>query len=195
MNSRLRRLGDEGAKFAAVNVLATVVALVLFNLMVHGLTGWFDGPLNDRPLTSYFLANTVGMLISFYGSRHYVFRHRRPSGPGGGFVNYAIVNFASFSIPIACLWFSRNVLGLESIYADNLSGNVVGALLGAVARFWAFRTFVFKRPAEFTPQHPRHAAKHEPLPGMHVWMGSVDPDLFSEITGVPGEAAGETDRT
>jgi putative flippase GtrA len=179
MSARLRRLGDEGARFAAVNVAATLVALTLFNLLTHGIHGIFSGPLNDRPLSSYVLSNTIGMLISFYGSRSYVFRHRRPAGPGGGFVNYAIVNLASFSIPVACLWFSRNVLEWESIVADNVAGNVVGALLGTVFRFWAFRRFVFKRPTHLWPGHDetgRHA------PGMHVWMGSVDPELVPGMT-------------
>lgn len=179
MSARLRRLGDEGARFAAVNVAATLVALTGFNLLTHGIHGLYAGPLNHRPLTSYVLANTVGMLISFYGSRSYVFRHRHPAGPGGGFVNYAIVNLASFTIPMACLWFSRNVLGWESIVADNVAGNLIGSLLGTVFRFWAFRRFVFKRPTHLLRgqgEHGRHA------PGMHVWMGSVDPELVPGMT-------------
>jgi putative flippase GtrA len=179
MSARLRRLGDEGAKFAAVNVAATLVALTLFNLQTHGIKGVFDGPLNHRPLSSYVLANTVGMLISFYGSRSYVFKNRRPAGPGGGFVNYAIVNFASFSIPVACLWFSRNVLAWESLLADNVAGNVIGALLGTVFRFWAFRRFVFKRHA---PLWPASADGGRQAAGMNLWMGSVDPELVPGMT-------------
>jgi hypothetical protein len=39
MGARIRRLGEEAAKFSAVNVVATAVALLLFNLLAHGIPG------------------------------------------------------------------------------------------------------------------------------------------------------------
>ncbi|MEO5654318.1 MAG: GtrA family protein [Marmoricola sp.] len=146
MGARLRRLSSEAAKFSAVNVVATLVAVVLFNVLVHGVVGLYHpGPLNGWPLTSWFLGNWVGMWISFYGSRRYAFKHRRPSGPGGGALNYTLVNLASFVIPMSCLWLTRNTMGWNNALADNISANVVGAALGMVFRFWAFRRFVFKK--------------------------------------------------
>jgi putative flippase GtrA len=146
MGSRLRRIGGEAAKFSAVNGVATVVAILLFNLLAHGIPMVYTpGPLNGWPVTSWFIANCVGMGISFYGSRRYAFKHRRPSGPGGGALNYAVVNLASFVIPMGCLWVTRNWLGWDSVLADNISANVVGAMLGMMFRFWAFRRFVFKK--------------------------------------------------
>ena len=155
MGARLRRIGGEALKFSAVNVVATVVAVLLFNVLVHGLPGLYSpGPLHGFPLVTYFLANSVGMLISFYGSRSYAFKHRRPTGPGGGLLNYAIVNFASFVIPMACLWITRNVFDWDTVIADNVSANVVGAALAMLVRFWAFRRFVFKRyTVEFHGEH------------------------------------------
>lgn len=152
MGARARRISGEAAKFSAVNAAATVVAIVLFNLLVHGVAGLYTpGPLNGWPVTSWFLANCVGMVISYYGSRHYAFRHRRPSGPAGGAVRYAVVNLASFVIPMACLWVTRNGLHWDSALADNLSANVVGAVLGMLFRFWAFRRFVFRKQAAGPP--------------------------------------------
>jgi putative flippase GtrA len=146
MGARLRRLGEEAAKFSAVNVVATAVALLLFNLLAHGIPGIHTpGPLNGWPLTAWFLANCVGMAISFYGSRSYAFKHRRPSGPGGGALIYVVINLVFFVIPMACLWITRNVLGWDSVIADNVSANLVGATLAMLGRFWAFRRFVFKR--------------------------------------------------
>lgn len=127
-----------------MNVVATVLALVVFNLLTHGVKGWFEGPMHDLPLLTYLIANTAGMVVSYLGTRHYVFKHRKPMGPLGGAVNYAAVNFASFVIPMACLSFSRNVLHLDDAVSDNISGNGVGAVFGAVFRFWAFRHFVFR---------------------------------------------------
>lgn len=140
-----RRITGEIARFSAVNVVATIIALILFNGLVHGIAGWFDGPLNDHALSSYLVANSVGMFVSYYGSRYYAFSHRHASGPGDGLLIYVVINLASFVIPLSCLWVTRNVFEWESIYADNIAGNVVGAILGNVFRFWAFRRFVFTK--------------------------------------------------
>ena len=56
-----------------------------------------------------------------------------------------MVNLASFVIPMGCLWLTRNTMGWNNALADNISANVVGAGLGMVFRFWAFRRFVFKK--------------------------------------------------
>src|SRR4051812_12818109 len=121
----------------------------------------FAGPLNDHVIIAYLLANSVGMFLSYYGSRHYAFRHRYAAGPGGGLPRYVAINLLSFVIPVTCLWITRNLFGWDTIYADNMSGNVVGALLGNLFRFWAFRRFVFQGsptgPAtSWTPVMDRH---------------------------------------
>jgi putative flippase GtrA len=170
--SRLRRLSGEVARFSAVNVAATVVAVLLFNALVHGFKGWFDGPLNEHAITAYLIANSIGMFVSYYGSRHYAFRHRHAAGPGGGMPRYVAINLASFVIPVTCLWLTRHVLNWDSIYADNISGNVVGALLGNAFRFWAFRRFVFHTvPAVPRPfwELPLEQGRHQA--GAHVDVG------------------------
>jgi putative flippase GtrA len=172
--SRLRRFSGEIARFSAVNVAATVVAVLLFNALVHGFKGWFDGPLNAHAITAYLLANSVGMFVSYYGSRHYAFRHRHAAGPGGGMPRYVAINLASFVIPVSCLWLTRHVLNWDSIYADNISGNVVGALLGNAFRFWAFRRFVFHTE----PVVPRPFWEPLPEPGRH--QADVQPELLEE---------------
>lgn len=176
MGATARRVSGEAAKFTAVNTAATLVAIVLFNLLVHGLAGVYrPGPLNGWPVSSWFLANCVGMVISYFGSRHYAFRHRRPSGPAGGAVRYAAVNLASFAIPMACLWVTRNWLHLDSALVDNLSANVVGSLLGMLFRFWAFRRFVFR--------HPPH--RRTVTPSALAWLEAVE-----DPAEVDGSAAG-----
>lgn len=163
MGRRLRRISGEVARFSAVNVVATIIALIIFNLLVHGVKGWFGGPGHDRPLTSYLIANSVGMFVSYYGSRYYAFRHRHAAGPGGGLLIYVVINLTSFVIPISCLWLSRNVLEVSSIYADNIAGNVVGAILGNIFRFYFFRKFVFtKQPTTFFGKPAGEHAEVEP---------------------------------
>ena len=197
MGARLRRLGEEAAKFSAVNVVATAVALLLFNLLAHGIPGIHTpGPLNAWPLTSWFLANCVGMAISFYGSRSYAFKHRKASGPGGGALIYVVINLVSFVIPMACLWITRNVLGWDSVLADNVSANLVGASLAMLGRFWAFRRFVFKRHGGgvlFGP-HGEHESVRAPEVGPdeaellehQSQQRKADPDDVVRVAGHPG---------
>ena len=124
---------------------ATAVALVLFNVLVHGLL--IGTPLlADRPIAAYIAANSIGMLVSYHGSRTYAFRDRPARGTDGGFSAYVVINLATMTIPVLCLAVSRDVLALDDPVSDNLAANVVGALLGLVARFYLFRTFVFRRP-------------------------------------------------
>ncbi len=177
MGSRLRRIGGEAAKFSAVNIVATIVAVVLFNVLVHGITGISrPGVLNGWPVTSWFLANCVGMGISFYGSRRYAFKNRQPAGPYGGALNFVLVNLTSFLIPMGCLWITRNVIDWDSALADNISANVVGAVLGMAVRFWAFRRFVFKR---HKGGGLLHAIVVEPGPELEAELdpGSAGPEL------------------
>jgi putative flippase GtrA len=180
MSLRLRRITGEVARFSAVNVLATLVAVVVFNALVHGIRGWYHGPLHARPLTSYFLANTLGMLVSYSGSKRFAFRHRKAVGPGEGALNYVVINLASFVIPISCLWFSRNVLHYDDALSDNVAGNVVGAVLGTTFRFWAFRTFVFTSHGAHVlppPEPGRVEGQHEA--GRH--LVSVGRDVGPEV--------------
>jgi putative flippase GtrA len=183
MGARLRRIGGEAAKFSAVNVVATVVAIVLFNLLVHGITGVArPGPLNGWPVTAWFLANCVGMAISFYGSSRFAFKHREASGPAGGALIFVAINLVSFVIPMGCLWITRNVAGWDSVIADNVSANVVGAALGMLVRFWAFRRFVFKRPPAVLPPQALlvpadYVARHRDRPSALPELGPDEPEL------------------
>jgi len=142
----MQRLVAEGAKFLTVGGLATAVAFVIFNLLVHGLLGRTEGVMNGNPLLAFALANLVGMLVSYRGSRSWAFRHREAVGAAGGRLLFFVINIASMAIPLACLGFSRYVLGLDSGLADNISANVIGLGLGTAARFWAIRRFIFVRP-------------------------------------------------
>jgi putative flippase GtrA len=142
---RRRRIGREAARFLAVGGVATAVALLTFNLLVHG----FDlvpPVMNDRPLTALVIGHGLGMAVSYRGSRSWAFRHREPVGPAGGRVAFLVINVATMAVPVACLAVSRYLLGLDSALADNVAANVVGMGLGTAARFWAVRRFVFRSP-------------------------------------------------
>ena len=144
---RGKRVLSEGGKFLAVGVVATLVALVLFNVLVHGVgVGYSPGPMNQQPLVAFALANLVGMLVSYRGSRHWAFNNRQPVGPGNGRLGFYAINLVSLLIPLGCLAISRYVLELDGAMADNVAANVIGLALGFAFRFWASRRFVFRTP-------------------------------------------------
>ncbi|MFM6848996.1 MAG: GtrA family protein [Terrabacter sp.] len=156
---RTRRVLAEVGRFLAVGGVATVVALVIFNVLVHGAGTGDRALLGDRPVLAYVLANTVGMVISYRGARSWAFRDRPPRQADGGRSAYVLINLLTMSLPIACLVVSRDVLGLDDPLSDNISANVIGLVLGLGARFYLFRRFVFRRPAG-----PRHPVAQGPVP-------------------------------
>ena len=146
MGHRWQRFLSEGAKFLTVGGVATVVSFVIFNGLVHGYFGG-PGPMHDQPLWAFVIANTLGMVVSYRGSRSWAFRNRSAVGVAGGRLAFFVINMVSMVIPLGCLSFTRYVLGLTDPFADNISANVIGLSLGTLARFWAIRRFIFLSPA------------------------------------------------
>jgi putative flippase GtrA len=146
MSDRTQRFIAEVGRFLAVGGAATIVALIIFNLLVHGFNTSRHALLGQQPILAYVIANSVGMGVSYYGSRHWAFRDRPPVTSDGGLTSFVAINLLTMLIPIGCLAISRDVLGLDDPISDNVSANVIGLVLGLTARFALFRTFVFKRP-------------------------------------------------
>jgi putative flippase GtrA len=162
MGERWERFAGEVGRFLAVGLLATIVALFLFNFLVHGFNTANYALLNDQPELAYLIANGVGMAISFRGTKGWAFRERPTSHPDGGLLAFVAINFATMVIPMACLWVSRNLLGVDDPISDNISANVIGLLLANTARFFLFRELVFRHPDRFT--HSTDRSTIDPVP-------------------------------
>lgn len=146
MGERWQRFAVEVGRFLAVGLAATIVALILFNLLVHGLGMAGSGPLNDQPEVAYVIANAVGMVISYRGTKTWAFKHRESRHADGGLAAFVGINLLTMLIPISCLFLSRNVLGFDDPLSDNVSANVIGLGFANAARFFLFRGLVFRRP-------------------------------------------------
>jgi putative flippase GtrA len=146
MSDRTQRFIAEVGRFLAVGGAATIVALIIFNMLVHGFNTGEHSLLAHQPILAYVIANSVGMGVSYYGSRHWAFRDRPPVTSDGGLTSFVVINMLTMLIPIGCLAISRDVLGLDDPISDNVAANVIGLVLGLAARFALFRTYVFKRP-------------------------------------------------
>lgn len=151
-------LAREVAKFGTIGALAFVLDTTLYNILVFGVPRLLEGPLPDSPLTAKVIATSVATVFSWLGNRLWTFRHRISQPMAGEFVLFVFFNAVGLLIALACLGFSRYVLGLDSQLADNISGNGIGLVLGTLFRFWAYRTFVFRRELD---AEEREAARLE----------------------------------
>jgi putative flippase GtrA len=140
------RLLTEIGRFMAVGGIATFASFLVFNFLVHGLYMTSDPWLNGHPVTAFVIASFVGMVINYRLSRSWTFKHRPPQHADGGRTAFFIINVATMTIPMECLWISRNILGLDDPLSDNLAALVIGQLLGQVVRFYLFRKYVFQQP-------------------------------------------------
>ena len=166
MGSRWQRLLSEASRFLAVGGVATLVALILFNFLVHGFNTEHKALLDQHVIWAYVIANTVGMAISYRGARNWAFRDRPPRHADGGRAAFVVINVVTMALPIGCLFISRNAMGLDDPLSDNISANVIGLSLGLTARFYLFRTFVFRRPVHLphlSLPHPPAVNPHQPV--------------------------------
>ncbi|PPK97713.1 putative flippase GtrA [Kineococcus xinjiangensis] len=152
--ARLRTTFDvvvrEVAKFGVVGAVAFVVDIGVYNLLCFaGPDG--QGLLWHKPLTAKVISVAVATLCSWLGNRYWTFRHRNQPGKLRELVLFGVMNACGLLIALACLGFTVYVLGLRSPLAQNVSGNGVGLVLGTAFRFYAYRTFVFVRPAADVP--------------------------------------------
>jgi putative flippase GtrA len=139
--AKLLNLRQELGKFFGVGLMAYLVAVGGFNLLVH----LDSAPLKSKPLTASILSGALSILVAYFGNRHWTWRDRKWSGAKREITLFFIINIISLGISVICLAISRYILGFNSILADNISANIIGVGIGTVFRFWAYRTYVFKR--------------------------------------------------
>lgn len=133
----LRRLGS----FSLVGTVAFLVDIGLFNLLSATV-------LEDSPITSKVVSVTVATTISWLGSRYLTFRRTRGRSVRAETVLFGLTNLVGLAIATGCLYVSHYLLGFDSQFADNVSGNIIGVLIGNVFRYFAYRYIVFTEPKE-----------------------------------------------
>ena len=131
----LRAIVAEFAKFGIVGAICTVIDFGLFN--VFHLTFGID------PLVSKTLSVSIATTCSYFGNRHWSFRHRARSGFGREFIRFYVLNGIGLGIALICLAITKYGLGLTGPLALNIAGNVVGMGLATFFRFWSYRRWVF----------------------------------------------------
>lgn len=168
--SGLRGEPATGVRYVLVGVAATAVSLAVFNVLVHGW-GTSGAVMHGSPEVAVVIANTVGMLVSFPAVRSWVFAGHEGRGLLGQVLAFVAVNYATMAVPVLCVTFSRQVLGLHDAVSDNVAANVVGLALGNLARYVFYRQWLFpdvppapryaKEPARFRlPADPERTASN-----------------------------------
>lgn len=147
---RLLRLIQEGLRFLVVGGSGYIVDVGVFNLLLYAGE---PGVLHHKPLTAKVIAVVVATLVTFTGHRLWTYGHRERGRPSHQYVLFFFFNGVGLGIALIPLAISRYVLGLDGPLADNISANIVGLALGALFRWWAYRTWVFppsRRPPALT---------------------------------------------
>lgn len=149
MLNRLRALMHEAAKFGVVGGVGFVVDVGTFNVLRFAGN---PGVLEHKPLTAKAISVAVATLVTYFGNRHWTWRDRARTGAHREVLLFFVLNAIGMAIAVGCLAFSHYVLDLRSVVADNVSANIVGLALGMVFRFWSYRTFVFRRSPDDSPE-------------------------------------------
>lgn len=151
-HSPVRRKAKEAAAFLVIGGLAFLVDAATYNLLVFWIDG--RGPMFDQPIWAKIIAIVVASIVTYVGNRYWTFNQRHLPHRWSRYVLFVIVNLIAIGLQLGCLAFSRYVLGLDSVLADNIAGTFIGQALATVFRFVTYDRWVF----------PHHEQAPEPRP-------------------------------
>jgi putative flippase GtrA len=141
-----RHLGPS-LKFLTVGGLVFLFDAVLYNLLVFWspASGWGHGLLHGHPITAKVIAITAASCLTYLGNRLWTFGDRPPPRTGRSILMFIGINVLASALQLACLGFSRYVLGLDSVLADNISGTFIGQIVSTTFRYLTYGRLVFPR--------------------------------------------------
>lgn len=144
MSPRAQRLVSVLAsftKFGLVGLIGFSVDLAVFNLL--NSTVLSSDVVHEGPLIAKFVSTTLAIFTNWLGNRNWTFRTHRSSATRREMVEFFVVSVATMPVSLICLWVSHYLLGYTSAFADNMSGMVIGTILGSVLRYVLYKQWVF----------------------------------------------------
>ncbi|MDT7632113.1 MAG: hypothetical protein QOI50_4043 [Pseudonocardiales bacterium] len=131
-------------KFAMVGGTTWVIDTIIFLVLKSTI-------LEPKPVTAKVISVLVATLASYGLNRGWSFRTRGGRERHHEAVLYVLVSGVSVAVYAAPLWLSRYAFDLRvpavslitEHWADFISGQIIGVLVGMAFRWWAFRRFVF----------------------------------------------------
>lgn len=128
-------------KFGIVGLFGMVIDVGIFNLLRLGIAG--EGHFFSGPIGAKIISVSVAIVFNWVGNRYWTFREQRRKNFVMEFFEYVVVSIGGLLIGLLCLWVSHYLLGFNNVVADNISGNVVGLILGTIFRFALYRYWVY----------------------------------------------------
>ena len=132
-------------KFLLVGGTVFCIDAALYNLLVFWDPTGSDGTgvLHEVPLLAKTLTVAFASVLTYLGNRLWTFSDRPRPRTGRSILLFILVNVIATLLQLACLGFSRYVLGLDSVLADNISGNVIGQVVSTGFRLLGYSSVVF----------------------------------------------------
>ena len=131
-----QNLVHEVAKFGIVGAINFAVDVGLFNLINEQQD-------HHHPITAKTVSTTVAAISSYFMNRHWTWRDRDRTSLRRELPMFLLLSAVGLGIADSCLGISHYVLGYTSTFADNVSANGFGLVLGMLWRFWSFKRWVF----------------------------------------------------
>ncbi len=138
-----------GSAFLLIGGLAFLIDAATYNLLVFGFGN--GGPMSDLPLPAKIIAIAVASVATFVGNRLWTFRSRETPTTARQLSLFVVLNLIAMGLQLACLGFSRYVLGLDGVVADNISGTLIGQALATAFRYVTYDRWVFPEQREQAP--------------------------------------------
>lgn len=151
----MRRLIAQLARFGVVGAVGFVVDTVLFNVLRATVLRPED--VAAGPIIAKVVSTAVAILVNWLGNRHWTFRDQRRSATAKEGAEFVVVSLGGLGIALGCLGVSHYLLGFTSAFADTVSGNVIGLVLGTAFRFWLYRVWVYRPDREAVQDSGRGA--------------------------------------
>ena len=139
---RFRVLIHEGARFGVVGGIGFIISDGGTNLLEFWFRmGW---------LKANAIATVAAMIVTYFGSRYWTFRHRERGDVGRETVLFFVLNGIGLGIQLVCLEIARYALGLTDKFSLNVA-LLLGICLGTLFRFWSYRKWVWIAPTAAGP--------------------------------------------
>lgn len=136
----LRQWFIEFIRFCTVGLGSYIVDVGIFNLLAYQWNVPLPG---DRSISAKVISVSIAIVFSWVMNRLWTFGDQRTDNRGREFILFVAVNIGGMLISLGCLGFSRYVLGLKTQFADNISANIVGLVLGTIFRYVMYRYTIF----------------------------------------------------
>ena len=89
------------------------------------------------------IAIGVATVATYFGNHYLTYHDRAARRSVRRLAIFALLNVIALLLQLACLGFSRYVLGLADPVSDNLWGTIIGQGVATVFRYFTYGRFVF----------------------------------------------------